>query len=246
MRGFELEIKKVKNPEPLAILLFSLAFAWAPHALVLPVGLTVFLVLAVLTRFILEINGISALPKWPLTLLTLLGAWWALTTFRPFFGGPGSLVLLTLMTTLKLFEMHKRRDSIVLVTLGFVLISTRFLYAQTPLTALWMLFLVGSFTYSLVIYGDMSGAKRRRPNLLLALKLLLQALPLALLLFIIFPRLCSPQITLPAGKAASTGLSETLSPSSFLARPCVGTPCFSLACGAYRFFDSGRSYSLYS
>jgi transglutaminase-like putative cysteine protease len=117
------------------------------------------------------------------------------------------------MLSLKLLEMEKKRDFIVAVSLGFFVVITVFLYSQSMLIAVYMFATIIALTTALI------AAHRLRPTLLdagnvrLAGTMLLLAIPMAMLLFVLFPRLPTPMWGLPEdASAGKSGLSDHMSP----------------------------------
>ncbi|NCP80604.1 MAG: DUF3488 domain-containing transglutaminase family protein, partial [Gallionella sp.] len=84
--------------------------------------------------------------------------------------------------------------------------------SQSIPTALFMLFtlLVIMATWVHLHTGDL----KLKPRLRLAGVLLLQAIPLSLILFVLFPRVQGPLWGMPQDAYASSGLSDTMSPGS--------------------------------
>jgi transglutaminase-like putative cysteine protease len=94
------------------------------------------------------------------------------------------------------------------------LLVAHFLDAQNLVTAAYMavaaLGLVAGLIATQTRNAELAGAASR--NLKLAGQLLVQALPLAILLFLLFPRIHGPLWGLPQQAAAKSGLSDRMSP----------------------------------
>jgi protein-glutamine gamma-glutamyltransferase len=124
---------------------------------------------------------------------------------------PGT-TLLMLMAGLKLLETRTARDEFVMVGTGLFLLLAACLDRQelvrVPLYALeaW----VCCAALALIAAPECSASAALR----LAGKALLLALPLALLLFLFFPRLAGAFWAIPRAAQALTGLSGTMSPGS--------------------------------
>ena len=129
------------------------------------------------------------------------------------FSRDAGLALLALLVCLKLAELRHRRDAVLVIFLGYFLVMTWFFEAQSIPVAVAMLFQVAFLTANLarihsVQPGILPGAKT-------AVSLLLQSVPLALILFLLFPRIPGPIWALPkAAHAARTGLGDSLSPGA--------------------------------
>ncbi len=126
-------------------------------------------------------------------------------------GRDAGIASLAILMAAKLMETKQRRDAITIVMLSYFLLLTHYFYSQSIPTGLWLLASATLATAALVrVFG---GAQ---PPLLLlryAAKMLLQALPFALLMFVLVPRISGPLwgFTQPGG-AGLTGLSESMTP----------------------------------
>ncbi|MCY1411466.1 Protein-glutamine gamma-glutamyltransferase [compost metagenome] len=126
------------------------------------------------------------------------------------------MVLLIAAFIIKLVELRTRRDALVLILLGFFAVVTSYLFDDSMLAALFSLLPVTVLLAALIGLQQSSFAERPWPTLKLAGGLLLQAIPLMLLLFILFPRL-GPLWSLPMpGGKATTGLSDSMMPGDFV------------------------------
>ena len=201
---------------PLANLLAlfaGLALAAAPHTERLPWWVNSWLALFFALRIWTAI-GPRKLPHraW-LVVLAIGGAIGVFLTYRTIFGRDAGVTLLVLLMSLKLLELKIMRDIFVVVYLAYFLALTNFFYSQTMPTALLMLFTVLLISASLVSFNDTS--RRLTESLRTAGTLLLQASPLMLLLFFLFPRMPGPLWGLPQDAFAGvTGLSDSMTPGT--------------------------------
>lgn len=157
--------------------------------------------------------------RWVLVALTLLGGLIVLESYRSLVGQNAGSALLLVMIALKRLESRTRRDLRVLViAFGFLLVI-QFLFGESPWLAVWMLLmLIGA----IALLADLSVAGRSDKRLAdwraagrTALILTAQAAPLALVLFVLFPRLDAPLWDLQLGdERAVTGLKDWLEPGS--------------------------------
>jgi transglutaminase-like putative cysteine protease len=135
-----------------------------------------------------------------------------LARFHTLNGLAAGTTLLMLMAALKLLETRTRRDQSVLVGAALFLLLAACLegqsLARTPLYALetWLC------CAALAVIA--AAALSTRAALWLAGRALLLALPLALLLFLFFPRLPGSFWAIPHREEATSGLSDTMSPGS--------------------------------
>ncbi len=125
--------------------------------------------------------------------------------------GPGS-ALLAIMAALKLLETRKRRDQFVLLFISIFLVMSSLLREQY----LWSLpYLIVSTLIILTAWLRMSAGRRETPRQSFASggRLLLYAAPLAIAMWVFFPRLSSPFWAVPVDTSrGSSGLSDTMSP----------------------------------
>ena len=125
---------------------------------------------------------------------------------------PG-VALLVLFLGLKLMEMRARRDLFVVIFLCFFLLLTAFFHSQSMLTAA----LTGAAVLALLTAMlTMQFGTREQPvarRFRTAGTILLQAMPIAILFFVLFPRVQGPLWGLPDdAHTGGTGLSESMSP----------------------------------
>ena len=103
-------------------------------------------------------------------------------------GLEAGVVLLIAAFILKLVEMSTRRDSLVLIFLGFFAVVTSYLFEDSLLAGLYSLLPVTALLAAMIGLQQSSLVTRPWPTVL-AGALLLQAVPLMLVLFLFFPRL---------------------------------------------------------
>ncbi len=194
------------------LLLGAQLAALAPHVERLPWALLVVAGLSLGWRLLIH-GGRGVFPgrvvRYGLALLVML----AIAVFYRKPGLEPAVALLVGGASLKLLEMRSRRDVILVVTLGYFITATQCLFSQTLLTALWLLLPFMLATGALAaLHGEsipVATALRK------AAALMLQAVPLMVVLFLVFPRL-GPlwSVPMPEGQAR-TGLSDSMSPGDF-------------------------------
>ena len=197
------------------LLLAGAVLVLAPHALHLPLWVTAVSLATLCWRVAITVRG-SRLP--PATLLLPLacgavgGIW---LTYQTVLGRDAGVAMLVLLVAFKMLEMRARRDLYVVIFLCFFLLLTTFFYAQGLGTALLMLAaLVMLFTAQLSFQftGAVPRLKRR---LWLSTRIVLLAMPLAVLLFVVFPRLQGPLWGMPDDATAGrTGMSASMAPGN--------------------------------
>ncbi len=196
----------------------------------------------ILSQILIVIPHSTHLPNWAfgLSLGLMILAGWLRWTDRPlpprgllgvaaitggiacflYFGtlngrDPG-VTLLSMMLGLKLLEMRRLRDAMLVVFLGYFLIITQFLYSQHMLLILYLIMASLAVTIGLISLNDVRDSLKLSSKAKLAASLLLQSLPFMLLLFILFPRIHGPLWGIPTqdGQARS-GLSDSMEPGQF-------------------------------
>jgi len=129
-----------------------------------------------------------------------------------------AISLLVVLMSLKVLEAHTRREFQVMVMIGWVLCLCGFFLSQDFGMALCLLAAFASLLVALIQFHRGSSPGAFWPPLGSASKLLAQAAPLVVLLFLLFPRV-NPgfRFELRAIRSASTGFSDRLSPGSIAA-----------------------------
>ncbi|MGH8131186.1 MAG: transglutaminase TgpA family protein [Steroidobacteraceae bacterium] len=127
-------------------------------------------------------------------------------------GLDGGTALLALMSALKLLETRNPRDHAVLIFIGWFLCLAAFLYAQDIATAAWVLPTVWLLAAAL-LQVSRRGRDGPAPRPFRTTgAMLLKAAPIALVLFLFFPRLPGSFWGAPSGERALSGLTEEMSP----------------------------------
>jgi transglutaminase-like putative cysteine protease len=152
-----------------------------------------------------------ALPPRGLRMLAAAGA--ALAVFASFHklnGVEAGTAFLAMMAAVKLLETRKQRDLTVLVFTSYFLLYAALLRDQGLLRLPMLLACVLLSTAAL--YRVHAGASSGAPVEVLrrTAALMWPALPLALLLFVLFPRLPGPFWGIAAGQSARTGLADEI------------------------------------
>ncbi len=199
-------------------LLAGLLVALLPHLLRIPLIISAAASVLLGWRLGYELHYLRLPPRLWRWLLALLAAIIIYSSFHSLVGRQAGVALLVLMLGLKLLEMNGPRDFSVTCYLGFFLISTVFLFTQSILTGLFMLLATTLLLTALVAqyrgteYHDTQHISESM-NLRKAALIVAQALPLTVLLFVLFPRIPGPLWQLPNDRSgAKTGISDSMSP----------------------------------
>jgi transglutaminase-like putative cysteine protease len=194
-------------------LLLGMALVVGPHAQRLPVWVSAFVLALFAWRALVAWRRWSLPPRWLLVALAVVVSAGVVVSYGPMLGRDASVALLAVMTGLKCLELRTLRDAHVAICLGYFLIITNFLYSQTMLTAGFMLVVLVWLTATTVSLQD-RGRRLPAPRVAkTAAVLMLYAVPLMLVLFVLFPRVQGPIFGFPQASASGvTGLSDSMSP----------------------------------
>lgn len=136
-----------------------------------------------------------------------------LYSYGHIFGQQPGIALVTLMTVLKLFETKNARDCYIIIYSAFFIIASNFFHSQSLWLILYVFLVVIFLVAILITLSDKLKSLPLKNHLLLASRFVLYAIPLMLILFILFPRIPGPLWGLPDDAFTSkTGLSEEMSP----------------------------------
>lgn len=196
-------------------LLLSLAMVAAPHATHLPWWVIALAAMLITWRAYLGYARHAMPNRWLLLLVAVAASIGVFIGYRTLFGREAGVALLVIMLGLKLLETRTLRDAMLLIFLAYFLVITNFLYSQTITTALYMLVCTLVITASMIALNYARSEPPFRVQLRAAGVLLAQAVPLMLVLFLLFPRVPGPLWGLPRDAFAGiSGLSETMTPGS--------------------------------
>ena len=209
----------------LGALLFAVQL---PQTLHLPLGISVLgLGLVALRLFLVQRAARRpgkrslAVPSWALALFAIAVALAIRQAYGYFLGREPSIAFLFVLCGIKFLEARGRRDGTLIACLAAFMLITPFLDSQTMSAAALSLpgiVMLGGALDVLARGGGAAGppaAASWRAPLRRAAVLMLQGLPIAALLFFMFPRLAAPLWGLPADRSARTGLSDTMTPGMF-------------------------------
>lgn len=199
----------------------GLSLATLPHLARIPIWVSIMYVILVAWRLSGPLLG-WPLPNRPRRLLVLAqytlaiaGLFAVLKTYGTLSGRDAGVALLVLLSGFKFLEARSERDYYIAVCLGFILVVTNFFYTQSIPTALYMALVVLVLTTCFVVMNDRNRGLGLMQRTRLAGVLLLQACPLMLALFILFPRVPGPLWGLPKdAHSGITGIDDAMTPGS--------------------------------
>lgn len=191
------------------ICLFALV---APHAARLPVWVLAVYVVSVIWRMQVHRGRWSFPGRWVKVALTISSFAGIYASYGSLIGLEPTVALLLTAFALKLIELSQRKDAYVLLFLGYFIVITEFLFSQDLLVTLYSLLTVVLVTTALVALHQPGEHQFKRGTIRLASIMLLQAAPLMLVLFFVFPRF-GPLWTVPMkSHSAKTGMSDFMKP----------------------------------
>lgn len=155
---------------------------------------------------------IPSIPVRVLLAFILIAA--VLALFHTLNGLAAGTVLLVLMGSIKLLEARSRRDRYIVIGAALFLLLAACLDRQALARAPLYIAETALCCTALAVAAYGGAGLPARVAALLALRTLLLALPLALVLFFFFPRLPGGFWALPGNDSAVTGLSDSMSPGS--------------------------------
>lgn len=197
----------------LAWILCSLVAVILPHVLRMPFWLVLICALCIIGR-ILIYQGRMSYPG-PLLKATVvvLILWVMIVQFgRDVFATESTVAILIVAISLKLLEMHRKRDVIMVVYLCYFTVIAEFIWSQSIPIAFYIMFCVLLISAALMSLSQTEEYQNPFRTLKLSALILLQSIPLMLALFILFPRI-SPLWSVPLQNTTGrTGLSDSMSP----------------------------------
>jgi transglutaminase-like putative cysteine protease len=204
---------RASRPDPASLFwLLPPLLAGAPHATHLPLWLSLVCGLLWLWRLGLALSGRPMPGAWVRIGLALAAVAVVIVQFGLFIGRNGGVPLLVLLLFVKLIETDTVRHQRFALLLSYFVALSVFLYDQSLPMTIYLLAVAWLITAALAQLQPLMRPDLRLP-LLTAGRLLLAGTPLALALFLFFPRLQAPLWLLPSGEQASrTGLSDSMQP----------------------------------
>ncbi|WP_024336773.1 transglutaminase TgpA family protein [Desulfotignum balticum] len=203
----------MKHPDGHVVPVISaLAVAMAPHAPGLPVWIIAWCVFMWLYMLMQLKTG------WPVPgpvfrhVLAFAGIIGLLATFRVQIGADAFVGLMAVMAGIKPFEMATHRHRMITVLLTYFIIITSLFRSESLWTVLYMFVSVFVTTLALVRINHPRG--RFRPGITLTARIMAQAVPLMILLFLLFPRLQQGLFSVETPGSGQSGFAEILSPGS--------------------------------
>ena len=188
--------------------MFGSLVSWVPY---------VFL-LALAMKFWMEPRGYRLRFATLKLMLAAMGLFAIFASYGSLKGVEPGISLLVILVSLKVLEAHTAREFQVMVLMGWVLCLCGFFLSQDFVIALSLLTAFALLLVALIQFYRGSSPGAFWPPLGTTGKILVQAAPLVVLLFVLFPRINTGlRVDFRANRLANSGFSDRLSPGSIAA-----------------------------
>ncbi len=193
-----------------------IGFAILAHLTHMPVWAIPLVIAGLMWRFFHEWRGWPRPPQFLLISLGFMAGLGVFLSYHSLWGRDAGTALLTLAALLKLLETRATRDQNALLLLGFFLTISLLLFDQSMTTTLLTLILFAGLITAWIGLSN-PNLTAIKPRIRAAGGLMLAGLPIAIMLFVLFPR---PPGALwgtqqPTAQQAKTGLSDSLTAGEF-------------------------------
>lgn len=194
-------------------ILLSVAVVLVPQSVRMPAWISVVAVICIVWRILIFRGKLNYPSRWMRVLIVLFTLVVSISQMRSIgIGLDSAAALLALGFVFKLIEMKQKRDIYVVISLCFVMTMVAFLYSQSILATVYSLAAVLVILGALIALNRSINVSDNWGTSKMAGKMLLQAMPLAIVLFYVFPRI-APLWAVPIqSSGASTGVSDEMSP----------------------------------
>jgi len=196
----------------------GVCMAVLPHTLHLPIWSSILFFLLLGFRLSVTRNSAGARLIRSLPFKLILGTIIFTAVFISYgtmVGRDAGVVLLVLLAGMKLLEINTERDYYISTYIAFLLILTNFFYNQTLPISLYLGLTLIVLIGSLLSFNERDATPQLRERLQSAAILFLHALPLMLIMFLMFPRYSGPLWGLPKDALAGlSGIDDEMSPGS--------------------------------
>ncbi len=194
-------------------LMATIGLAVLPHIGYLPIWIPFAFGIMFCWRLTLIFSGRELPGTWLRTIGAVACLAAVFAQYQSLLGREQGVAMLTLFLGLKLLEMKARRDLFVATFLCFFLLLTSFFHSQSMLSSAMVVLAVIALIATMITmqFGHQEFPITQRFRH--AAIIVLQALPIAIALFVLFPRLATPLWGMQGqGSGANTGLSDSMSP----------------------------------
>lgn len=190
-----------------------IAGASLPHWTALPAWIPLLLIGAVTWRFGARLLRWPLPKRWMIWIITIIAFAAVLFEYRTVNGLMPGTALLIVMVALKFLETRTHRDHIMLTVIAYFIVFASVLAGGSIIKGLYLVGFVWITTLGLLQVGRRGPLLGNRATARLASRVLIQAAPMMVVLFLLFPRLPGPLWALPGDTSSgATGLSGSMSP----------------------------------
>ncbi len=166
------------------------------------------------------------LPSWFLLIFVFSAFIGIFAYFRTISGRDAGVGLICLMYGFKLLESKSYRDATLMLFISFFIMVMAFLFNQSIAMGLYLLLAMLAILSGIVALNSINGIKGLRHLSKLSGVALLQAIPIMLVLFFLFPRLPGPLWAMPDKSQGGTGISDSMSPGDIGSLTTFDDPAF--------------------
>ncbi len=194
--------------------LLAAGIAIVPHVGHMPAWISLLVFTLLGWRLAVTFSRWPLPPRWLRLGLAILVVAGVFLSYQTINGLDAGSALVVGMLGMKLLETRQARDLLVIVLIAYFLLVVNFLYSQDVFILVYSIPATWIITVALL---QVAGSHRALPAgsaARFAGSALLQAAPLMLLLFLLFPRVPGPLWGLPARNEAVTGLDDEMSPGT--------------------------------
>src|SRR5882757_2534368 len=203
---------------PLLWMAAALVFTLPPFFDSLAIWVPWLFLLSLALKFWMEPRGYRLRSVVLKLLLVAIAVTTAFFSYGSVIGVEAGITLLVVLASLKILEAHTAREFRVTVLIGWMLCLCGFFLSQDFTTALCLLIAFALLLVALIQFHRGASPGAVWPPVGTTCKLLLQASPLVVLFFFLFPRINTGlQFELRPFRAANTGFSDRLAPGRIAA-----------------------------
>lgn len=193
---------------------FLVLFNILPHVLTVPYWVTVLFLTFFAWKFLADSTSVPAPGKWLQALFGVMAFALVFSQYGTIVGDEAATSLLIILVGVKFFEVRGPRDVVVLTFLCYFLLLTRLIASQSIATTIFLV-VDGILITSLMAFHNAPQDQGRTWALAKrAFSLSLQAFPLVIALFFLFPRFSTGLWQRSGDTQALTGFSDTVKPGS--------------------------------
>ncbi|MET3108631.1 transglutaminase-like putative cysteine protease [Oxalobacteraceae bacterium GrIS 2.11] len=197
------------------LLLVTSCFVLFPFAQHSPIWLNAIALILISWRAWITLQGQALPKKWLLTVICAALSVGIYVHFHTWLGKEAGIAFLIILVCLKMLELHARRDALTVIFVCYFLLVAQLIYSQSLLSGLYLLFCTGLIISTQFTFQYHRLIPPLSTRLLNGYKIVAIALPLALILFLFFPRIQGPLWGKQQGNVGGiTGLSDSMEPGN--------------------------------